>query len=254
MSRIAGLPWLTEQPLIRGLFTFGVLKVVKTPEQEVKNNSRCGCSHTLDLSKGSFNTYIQPIFSLIDLSTFGYEILNRPVEFPTESYYDEIFECGCYRMIDQFLLDHSLRTAKSFPGPIFINVYPSSLLNLNSKDTQYKNIVFELNERQFSYDCGISTICRKGFTLALDDVGKGGAGLRALIEIEPHFLKIDRWLVSGIQSSKKKQELVRFLVSFSMGRSKLIAEGIENQEELDVIKNLGVQLGQGYLLSKPELI
>ncbi len=232
---------------------FGVEIVMKSSELEVVNDHQiCGCNHILNLNKISFNTYIQPIFSLGDLSTFGYEILNRPEGFSAETFYDEIFECGCYRIVDEFLINHSLQIAKTFPGPIFINAFPSSILNLTSKDKRYKNIVFELNERQLSYTNGISELHKKGLAIALDDVGKGGAGLQALIEMEPNFLKVDRWLVSGIQYSKKKQELIQFLVSFSRGRSKLIAEGIENQKELDVLNNLGVEYGQGYLLSKPE--
>jgi EAL domain-containing protein (putative c-di-GMP-specific phosphodiesterase class I) len=231
--------------------------MMATSRQEMENlcpSTHKECVHVLNLTSNSFNTYIQPIFSLHDLSTFGYEILNRPVGYSTESFYDEIVSCGCYKMVDQFLVNHSLEIAKSFPGPIFINVYPSTISTLSVQSGWYKKIVFELNERQISFDKDIPTTYGKGLTIALDDVGKGGTGLQALIEINPQFLKVDKWLIENIQQSKKKQEIVKFLVSFSSGRSKLIAEGIERPEELNVLKYLGVEYGQGYLLSKPEQV
>jgi EAL domain-containing protein (putative c-di-GMP-specific phosphodiesterase class I) len=213
------------------------------------------CKHMISvLKKDFFSTYIQPIFSLKDLSTYGYEILNRPTGIPTEQYYDEIVHCQCCKEIDNYLLEKSLCVARLLPGPTFVNVFPSTLLTLAS-DLVSNNIVFELNERELqNTQFDISSIIReKSLNVAIDDVCKGTSGIRALIEMSPSFIKLDKWLISDIASSKRKWEFVRFLVNYSAGRSKLIAEGIESSKELDVVRNLGIDYAQGYLLSRPQL-
>ncbi len=212
------------------------------------------CQHIIELH--AFDTYTQPIFSLVDLSTYGYEVLNRPIGMSTESFYDEIVQCGCFVEVDRFLVEKSLCVARALPGLTFINIYPSTLLKLPEHCLKNDNIIFELNEREVIRDWSnvLSVIGEKTLNIAIDDLCKGAAGLRALIEVRPSFVKLDKWLISGIESSQRKQELIKFLVDYLSGTSKLIAEGIEHSAELDVIRSLGVHFAQGYLLGKPQIL
>ena len=76
--------------------------------------------------------------------------------------------------------------------------------------------------------------------------------MQAIGEIEPDYLKFDFSLIHHLHESPIKRELVRTLneLAGSIG-ARAIAEGIEMPEELDIIRELGVELGQGFLLGRP---
>jgi len=86
----------------------------------------------------------------------------------------------------------------------------------------------------------------------VDDAGAGYSSLSTIAELQPDFLKFDRSMVSGIHESKIKQELLKTLLEMA-GRtgSRVIAEGIEQAEELEMMREIGVELGQGYYLERP---
>jgi EAL domain-containing protein (putative c-di-GMP-specific phosphodiesterase class I) len=88
--------------------------------------------------------------------------------------------------------------------------------------------------------------------LAVDDAGAGFASLRHVVDLHPHFMKLDRSWVTRIDSDHSRQALVAGLVGFcARTGTRMIAEGIERAEEKAVLQQLGVLYGQGYLLGKP---
>jgi EAL domain-containing protein (putative c-di-GMP-specific phosphodiesterase class I)/GGDEF domain-containing protein len=93
-----------------------------------------------------------------------------------------------------------------------------------------------------------------GVGVAVDDAGAGHAGLQMIAEINPDFLKIDQGLVRGLDGSIAKRAGVEalLLLARSLGMT-VIAEGIENEDELHALHRLGVTLGQGFLLAQPAL-
>jgi EAL domain-containing protein (putative c-di-GMP-specific phosphodiesterase class I) len=89
--------------------------------------------------------------------------------------------------------------------------------------------------------------------LAVDDGGAGFAGLRHILELRPAFLKLDRWLVAGLESDEARQAMIAGLRHFaSKTGCRLIAEGIETDREIAVLQSLDVRLGQGYALGRPQ--
>ncbi|MRR10580.1 EAL domain-containing protein, partial [bacterium] len=84
--------------------------------------------------------------------------------------------------------------------------------------------------------------------------GSGYSSLKLLSEVQPDFLKFDVSLISGIDRNLLKLELVRTLVTLarSIG-ARVIAEGIESHSEFETVRDLGVPLGQGYYLARPEV-
>jgi diguanylate cyclase (GGDEF)-like protein len=92
----------------------------------------------------------------------------------------------------------------------------------------------------------------RGARLAVDDVGAGYSGLRQLTTVHPSYLKLDRSLVSGIDSDAERAALVSALVGYAerVG-SLLVAEGIENEAELLTLRELGAPLAQGFYLGRP---
>jgi EAL domain-containing protein (putative c-di-GMP-specific phosphodiesterase class I) len=91
-----------------------------------------------------------------------------------------------------------------------------------------------------------------GARLAVDDVGAGYSGLRQIIEVLPDYLKLDRSLVSGIDTDPDRAALVSAIAGYSRHvRSLLVAEGIERQAERRTLESLEVPLAQGFHLAMP---
>ena len=90
-----------------------------------------------------------------------------------------------------------------------------------------------------------------GVRIALDDVGVGSANLGMLVQLEPDFIKVDRSLIQGISNSLSKQRLLSHLVGFMESGDSVIAEGLENPEDLLAVKESGVNLSQGYYWAYP---
>jgi diguanylate cyclase (GGDEF)-like protein len=109
---------------------------------------------------------------------------------------------------------------------------------LVQSDTQLASAVAPLRDR--------------GVRLAVDDMGSGYSGLRQITTVHPSHLKLDRALVTGIDNDPERAALVSALVGYAERVGSLIvAEGIENEDELRVLLELRVPLGQGYFLSRP---
>ncbi|MBI1811658.1 MAG: GGDEF domain-containing protein, partial [Nitrospirae bacterium] len=88
--------------------------------------------------------------------------------------------------------------------------------------------------------------------IAIDDFGAGYGGLKMLSMIEPDFVKIDRYFISNIDKATVKFNLVDSMASACHRLGiKVIAEGIEQEEELKTVMNMGIALLQGYYLHKP---
>jgi EAL domain-containing protein (putative c-di-GMP-specific phosphodiesterase class I)/GGDEF domain-containing protein len=88
----------------------------------------------------------------------------------------------------------------------------------------------------------------RGFRFAVDDAGSGYAGLGSIANLEPDFIKLDISLISGIDANFMKQNLVETMVQFANDHDiKVIAEGVEREEEYETVKRLGVHFTQGFL-------
>ena len=93
---------------------------------------------------------------------------------------------------------------------------------------------------------------QQGFRIAVDDVGTGYSSLASLADIEPDYLKFDNVFVRGIDRRSSKQDLLEALLSFARKmNTQVIAEGIENEQELKTLRSLRVPFGQGFLLGRP---
>ena len=87
---------------------------------------------------------------------------------------------------------------------------------------------------------------------AVDDAGAGFASLRHILELAPSHVKLDRALITRIDTDPARQALVAGLVHFAEAiGAVLIAEGVETVAERDALMGLGVRFGQGYLLGRP---
>jgi EAL domain-containing protein (putative c-di-GMP-specific phosphodiesterase class I) len=118
-------------------------------------------------------------------------------------------------------------------------------------------IMFELTEQEAVRD--IAHLKRifeeyrgRGFVTAIDDFGAGFAGLGLLADLQPDYIKIDRALISGIDEDSVRRAIVTGIVGTARALDiGIIAEGIETEGELRVIRDLGIVLVQGFRISKP---
>jgi EAL domain-containing protein (putative c-di-GMP-specific phosphodiesterase class I) len=119
-----------------------------------------------------------------------------------------------------------------------------------------RTIVVELteHERIDDYEAVRAALASLGPTvrLAIDDAGSGFASLRHIFALKPAYVKLDIEWVRHIDEDPIRRALVSGLVHFAAETGcELIAEGIETEPELEALRNLGVGLGQGYLLGRP---
>jgi EAL domain-containing protein (putative c-di-GMP-specific phosphodiesterase class I) len=91
-----------------------------------------------------------------------------------------------------------------------------------------------------------------GLRVAVDDAGAGYASMRHVVELRPDFVKIDRDLIHGLADDHARRVAVSafVLLALDLGAT-VVAEGLERAEDLDALRDLGVDAAQGHLLGKP---
>jgi EAL domain-containing protein (putative c-di-GMP-specific phosphodiesterase class I) len=89
-------------------------------------------------------------------------------------------------------------------------------------------------------------------SVAVDDYGTGYSSLQYLDRFAADVVKIDRSFVSNLVANEHTQKIVSSVLDMARALDlQSIAEGIETPEQLDVVRRLGCELGQGYLFSRP---
>lgn len=118
------------------------------------------------------------------------------------------------------------------------------------------SLAVEVTERTLIDNVGeVETTLKKlrnmGIQVMLDDFGTGYASLAYLKEFPVDVVKIDRAFVTGIPENQEDSAIVDAIAGLTRGlKLKLLAEGVENERQLDVLKSVGCQYGQGYYWSK----
>jgi EAL domain-containing protein (putative c-di-GMP-specific phosphodiesterase class I) len=127
-------------------------------------------------------------------------------------------------------------------------------------DFPHENLMFEFTEDERIADSVhlqniIETYRKLGFWTALDDFGAGYAGLGLLCRLHPDLLKIDMELLRDIHLSYPKQVIVTAIVGMARALDiNVLAEGVESEQELTVLRAAGISLYQGYYFAKPALM
>ena len=89
---------------------------------------------------------------------------------------------------------------------------------------------------------------QKGFTIALDDFGTGYSSLNMLQDLNIDVLKIDKSFIDRIDESNLVKYIIDMAKDFNI---KTVAEGVETKEQVDILKNMGCDMAQGYYYAKP---
>jgi EAL domain-containing protein (putative c-di-GMP-specific phosphodiesterase class I) len=226
------------------------------------------------LLSGGVTSVYEPIVSVATKTVYGYEALARGPEgsefhsplalFGTAERESLLFELDC------LCRQSGLSGASALPGGtrLFLNVRPTAIHDphfrpdtvirtLAASNLEPNDVVFEISEQESIGSFGAFREVRDeyrklGFQFALDDTGAGYASLQALIELEPEFIKVDRALITNLDTDSSKQNLLRALQLVADGiGANIIGEGLDTLEELDMLGQLGIPFGQGWLFGHP---
>lgn len=225
------------------------------------------------INEGDIQTVFQPIQDIQLDRIAGFEALSRwthpvrgfisPVEFiALAEETDLIIEVG------ELVFSRAIELLQQLPEHVFINI------NVSSKqldDDQFlKRIVAKIN------DAGISpkrlkleitetmvvdfNLAKKwlhkcqaiGFPVCADDFGTGHSGMEQLVELKFDVLKVDQVFIKNMFKSDRYQIMLETTANMAKRMStQLVAEGVEHDSELNLLKTLGFDFGQGYLFGKP---
>ncbi len=211
----------------------------------------------------AFGTVFQPIVDLASGAVRGYEALTRFADgTPPDRVFAEAATCGLARDLELATLEAALEAAAPLPANAFLdlNVSPDLVLAREPLATILLRAgwgtVLEITEHApiADYEAFRAAVAALGpdVRLAIDDAGAGYASLRHILELRPAFVKLDRWLVAGIDADPSRAALAAGMVHAAERTGYvLVAEGVEREEERRALLELGVRLGQGFLVGRP---
>lgn len=242
---------------------------VRRPASETRQRTASLVEDEFDEVLGQLWMAFQPIVSWRRRTVFGYEALVRS-KHPVVSNPGLLFETA--ERLDRLQdLGRRIRTliaqclCEAPPEAIvFVNLHSTDLNDEELYDrsgglARYADrIVFEVTERA-SLQCvhnlpeRLRALRAAGYSIAVDDLGAGYAGLASFGQLEPEVVKLDMSLVRNIESQPRLQRVVRSMLSACAGDSEIlvVCEGVETAAERDVLVELGADLLQGYLFARP---
>ncbi len=217
------------------------------------------------IERAAFMPVAQPILSLVDKQVVGYEALTR---FSTGARPDQLFaqaaRLGLGPRLELATMEAAVRMADQLPAGAWlsVNVSPEVVLSrgplIEVLSRCSRQLVVEITEHAPVDDYAALRAAARALgdaRVAVDDAGAGFASMQHVVELQPDIVKLDISLVRGVDADPVRQGLVAGMVHFA-GRTgiHLIGEGIETEAELRTLAGLGVHLGQGYLLGRPQAI
>jgi diguanylate cyclase (GGDEF)-like protein len=227
------------------------------------------------LDGGLLATVFQPVVSLFEGSVLGYEALARPEGFAAMDSVDEIFEAartsGHIRDLDWVCRRRAVENAKQLPKEaiLFLNISASSLIDpvhgvdqlldlLRSAGRPPQTVVLDITEHERIRDYELlsrilADYRHEGIRFALDDVGEGHSTLELLAASSSEYLKLGRSLTMTSNRIGSRAVIDATLSFARMSGAVVIAEGVENEYVADLMKAVGITLGQGFGLGKPTM-
>ena len=242
------------------------------------SSNRTGKALIQDLIENKrLTSHFQPIINLAKGSIFAYEALCRTIGPNPFSNIEEIFHqakiCGMMLDLDMRcrengILQSAAQGLQEREALLFLNICPASLLHpdhsfgatgLLAKQYGFSrhDIVLEITEQDAVsnyqlFKKAVDHYRSEGFRIAIDDFGAGYGGLKMLSVLEPDFVKIDRHFFRDPKKSSINYTLIDSIATacHRIGID-VIAEGIENADDLRVCREIGIDLTQGYLIARP---
>ena len=211
---------------------------------------------------------MQPVVSAPLRNVYAYECLVRTREpsVPHGGAFVELAErLSQSQSLDRFIRARVATMLRDSADDlvVLVNLHPSSLDDddLFAPEAPLSafagRVVLEITERAALTDMKavrdkVQSLRNLGYRIAVDDLGAGYAGLQSLVILTPEIVKIDMELVRNIDTSPTKATLVAAVITLcrQLG-AKVIAEGIETDEEFRALQSMGCEFLQGYYFAKP---
>ncbi|WP_153108834.1 GGDEF domain-containing protein [Propionivibrio limicola] len=226
------------------------------------------------IQTGKLTAVFQPIMDFRNNAYIAFEGLIRGPEGTELHSPHQLFSAaerhGLYRELERASREAVFRSfaRQNLPGKLFINATPDSLCDefflgdatlelLYQLGLAPNRIVIEITENQRIHDfpglqAALGQFRNMGCQIAIDDLGEGFSNLRMWSEIRPDFIKIDRHFINGIAEDNIKHQFVKAMQSLAeICSAKIVAEGIESEADCLAVRDLGIALGQGYLIAMP---
>jgi len=227
------------------------------------------------LRDGSVRTLFQPIVRLPWRRVLGFEALSRGPEGSYLETAENLFgfteRAGLLGEVEMLCVDRALINARKLPegSILFLNLSMLGLEFIESEELDLTGrvkeagrapaeCVLEITERTYAESADrlrerVAELRKNGFRIAIDDMGTGYSALHVLAELQPDFIKLDKMLVRDLPDEPIKRNLVSAITSFAKdSQSIVIAEGVETEDEVDILIKLGIELQQGYFFGFPE--
>lgn len=210
---------------------------------------------------------LQPIVDLHDGRITGHEALVRgaadsPWSSPTEIF-AEAQRSGREQDLEETCRQLAILAGRRLGAGqrLFLNIderYAHLPLDADPPQLHPQRVAVELSEQReiVGQDRVLEAVQlwrRRGYTIVLDDYGIGHASLATLLAVQPDMIKVDRYIVRGIASDTRYHAAFTSLLRLARDLGiEVVAEGIETMDQVGALRDLGVGLGQGFLLGRPE--
>ncbi len=239
---------------------------VNTKLAEKKRSSQTRTRIEDVLARKAFKMAFQPIYDLRRMKPAGFEALCRFSDEPYRSpdiWFGEAAQAGLSSELELAAIEMAASALSDLKEQQYISVNASPdtvssrpFVKIFSR-LPLDRIVLEITEHApvKDYDLLIKTIellRRQGMRLAVDDAGAGHSSLQHIVRLRPEIVKLDISLTQDVDVDLARRALVGALMFYSKEtNAQIVAEGIETENELDTLKTLGVDKGQGYYLARP---
>jgi EAL domain-containing protein (putative c-di-GMP-specific phosphodiesterase class I) len=207
----------------------------------------------------------QPIVDMQSGRIFAYEALVRcqvPQFANPTTLFEQAMARHCCGRLGRMIREVAVPLCAG--KPLFLNVHPLELEEhwlVRPDDPMYfhdHDVYLEVTESvpltHFELCLSVITDIRKrsNIQLVVDDLGAGYSNLRAIADLQPAVVKLDRGLIIGITRESRQQRLVEGVVRLCADlNATVVAEGIETADEFHALRDAGCHYGQGYLFARP---
>lgn len=219
------------------------------------------------LDAAAVRVALQPVIELKTGHVVGNEALSRfGGRVPTDRWFKAANKHGYGAELERQCLGAALALLPTLPAEQFlaVNISPAALADdgvlalLTVADL--KRVVVEITEHEAVESYAVTRLVlgrlrTAGARIAVDDTGAGFASLRHVLMLQPDIIKLDLSLTRDVDVDRRQQALVRAVTAFgAQVGATVLAEGVETQEQLDTLREIGVRLGQGWHLGVPVLV
>jgi EAL domain-containing protein (putative c-di-GMP-specific phosphodiesterase class I) len=214
----------------------------------------------------NFTIVYQPIYHFGVDRIVGFEALARFSALPIRApniWFDEATQVGLVEALEMTAIEQALQGLAHLPPDTYLSLNVSPVTVMRGaiiralKRAPLERIVLELTEHVSIPDYAqlvqvLKLLRKSGVRLAVDDAGAGYASFRHILQLEPDIIKLDISLTRDIDTDRTRRALAAALIRFAEETgSTIIAEGVETESELTVLRRLGINKAQGYLIGRP---